>query len=229
MEDPCWVVADCETTGLSPKRDRIISIAASCRGKEFSEFVNPGCPIPAESTEIHHITDEDVREAHSWSSVSERFWEWIKEQADGRRVVIVAHNSKFDTSMIAAEDARLSRRPHYPPLEVVDTLVVCRRKLPGLESYKQSSVYEHLFGSSPEGQHNALFDVQALLRICSHPTISEAFLKFSHALDLVELGDELLRAPKPAKKSCSGPSKCPKCSKTIVFGKHVCLSVDPRV
>ena len=35
-----YIFADVETSGLSSKMDRVVSIAASCRGAEFSALVN---------------------------------------------------------------------------------------------------------------------------------------------------------------------------------------------
>lgn len=42
---------DLETTGLSTRRDRIVSVAAICEDKEFSAWVNPGAtPTSSSST-----------------------------------------------------------------------------------------------------------------------------------------------------------------------------------
>lgn len=59
------VCFDLETTGTNPRHDRIIEVAAlrvNPDGKEerYVSRVNPGCPIPAASTRIHGIHDEDV-------------------------------------------------------------------------------------------------------------------------------------------------------------------------
>jgi len=60
------VFLDLETTGKFPPTDRIVEICAIklTPGVDAPEIrtrrVNPGCPIPAESTEIHGIRDEDV-------------------------------------------------------------------------------------------------------------------------------------------------------------------------
>lgn len=57
---------DTETTGVDTDRDRIVEIGfqewtAEGMVKEYRTLVNPGVPIPAAVTEIHHITDEMVK------------------------------------------------------------------------------------------------------------------------------------------------------------------------
>lgn len=59
-----WI--DTETTGTRPGVDRVVQIGV-CRIERgevvggFSSLVDPGIPIPAEATEVHKITDDDVR------------------------------------------------------------------------------------------------------------------------------------------------------------------------
>lgn len=56
---------DLETTGVNFQKDRIVEISyikvhPNGSEEERTYRVNPECPIPPESTAIHHITDEDV-------------------------------------------------------------------------------------------------------------------------------------------------------------------------
>jgi len=56
---------DLETTGTNITQDRIVEIAvintnAQCEVVEKANLVNPTIPIPAESTAIHGIRNEDV-------------------------------------------------------------------------------------------------------------------------------------------------------------------------
>ena len=56
---------DLETTGVDVTHDRIVEISLikvlpSGEEIEKTRRVNPGIPIPAEATAVHHITDEDV-------------------------------------------------------------------------------------------------------------------------------------------------------------------------
>ncbi len=66
---------DTETTGIQPANDRVIEIAAydPLDGRQFVQLVNPGRPIPAEATAIHHITNEMVAEAPSFAEVADQF------------------------------------------------------------------------------------------------------------------------------------------------------------
>ena len=59
------VIFDLETTGVSVQNDRIIEISLvklfeDGREEIYTTRVNPGIPIPAEATAVHHITNEDV-------------------------------------------------------------------------------------------------------------------------------------------------------------------------
>ena len=63
-----YVSIDLETTGLNPKRDRIIEIGAIRveQGQiveEFSTFVDPGRKLEERITELTGIRDEDLADA----------------------------------------------------------------------------------------------------------------------------------------------------------------------
>ena len=74
--DSCrFIFYDTETTGLKAEKDRIVEIAAYDPLKEayFEELINPNCPIPAEASAVHKITDEMVASAPSFTEVSQKF------------------------------------------------------------------------------------------------------------------------------------------------------------
>ena len=67
---------DVESTGLNIIHDRIIEISyikIFPDGEEKSSTVriNPGMPIPKESTAIHHITDDDVADCPRFEAVAQ--------------------------------------------------------------------------------------------------------------------------------------------------------------
>jgi len=66
---------DLETTGINVAKDRIVEIAilkVLPDGKEvnYRKLVNPTIPIPAEVIEIHHISDDDVKDAPTFKEIA---------------------------------------------------------------------------------------------------------------------------------------------------------------
>ena len=66
---------DLETTGLNISHDRIIEISVlkvNTNGEEEQKtwLVNPGCPIPPETTAVHHISDADVKDCKSFKDLA---------------------------------------------------------------------------------------------------------------------------------------------------------------
>lgn len=71
------VIFDLETTGLNITRDYIVEIGyikVEPNGNEESKAmrINPGHHIPAESTAVHGITDEDVKDCPSFKQVAQQ-------------------------------------------------------------------------------------------------------------------------------------------------------------
>ena len=102
-----WSIIDVETTGLSPQSCRVIEVAVvkMKHGKittTFSSLLNPGCPIPAEASRIHGITNADVSGAPRFVDVLGRLCEITKG------TVPVAYNEAFDRGFLTAELARLN-------------------------------------------------------------------------------------------------------------------------
>ena len=182
MDGFVYCVFDLESTGLRVESNRVLSVAASCRGKEFSSFVNPCMRIPHEATKVNGISDDDVKNEPKWDVVGPRLWAWLEErriEADAHTVVLVAHNCSFDAKFLRMEMARLPFVPPGPPkLEAVDTLKISRSRLKLIPRHRQSDVYQHLFQEQPKDQHSAIGDVAALTRICEHPTFARALPLF---------------------------------------------------
>ena len=138
--------------------------------------------IDACVTQIHGISDADVENAPTWAVVGPTLWGWMEAcrlEHAATRVTLVIHNASFDVRMMAAENARLACRPPGPPgFDIVDTLQVCRKQLRLLKSHRQCLVYQHLFQEEATAQHDALGDVRALVRICTHTSIGRVLETF---------------------------------------------------
>ena len=95
-----FMAIDLETTGLDPRRDRIVSLAAvKFVGDDvvpaLVTLVNPGQPIPASATTIHGIDDAMVADAPDEATVVQR----LDEVCAGE--VIVGHSVAFDVAVLA--------------------------------------------------------------------------------------------------------------------------------
>ncbi|MDO5299654.1 MAG: PolC-type DNA polymerase III [Clostridia bacterium] len=150
------VVVDFETTGLNPRKNRIMEIGAvRIRNgqivEEYSRFVNPMEPIPLEVSELTHITDSMVADANPAEVEIPKLLEFIGDAA------FAAHNAKFDYSFLTEECKRLGIEIGMP---VIDTLEFSRRMYPSLKSHRLGAVCKSL-GISLKNAHRAVHDARA--------------------------------------------------------------------
>ncbi len=96
-----YVAYDCETTGLNPKKDEIISIGAVKIvgnkvkvSEKFEVMVKPRAAVAEESIKIHHIRNCDLEGAMEPRAAIEAFLEFI-----GNRP-LVGYYLEFDIAMI---------------------------------------------------------------------------------------------------------------------------------
>ena len=150
------VIFDTETTGLELRRgDTVISLGA-CRivngrllaSDVFDHYVNPQRPIPAASTAIHGITDNDVIDAPALTPVLARFRDYIGE------AVLLAHNAAFD--MLA-----ISQKSVLFDMPVLDTLLISRALDEALDGHDLDSLVQRYGLTLPPGlRHTALGDAR---------------------------------------------------------------------
>ena len=155
-----YVVFDIETTGFSPKNDKIIEIGAVkvCDGKvidRFSSFVNPERPIPFNITELTSIEDSMVIDAPLIDKVLPEFLDFCKGS------VLVAHNAGFDCSFIKTNCKNLSLEFSF---SILDTVPLARFLYPDLKRVKLNIIAKHL-GISLENHHRAVDDAKATAEI----------------------------------------------------------------
>ncbi|SDM17926.1 DNA polymerase-3 subunit epsilon [Geodermatophilus siccatus] len=98
-------VVDLETTGLSPRVDRVVEVGVVLldeRGEvegEFATLLNPGRDVGP--TGLHGIRASDVVEAPTFADVAPH----LRSLLSGR--VVVAHNALFDLRFLAREFGRV--------------------------------------------------------------------------------------------------------------------------
>jgi DNA polymerase-3 subunit epsilon len=159
---------DVETTGRDASVDRVVEVGiAVSRGGEIVEtknwLVNPGRPIPKEASDVHHITDDDVKDAPSFAEVAGEIAAFLAG------CVPAAYNAAFDRAFLANEVARAGMTESLPPalrrnVDWVDPLVWARELQQGERSRALGEVAARL-GIALENAHRANDDAQAALRV----------------------------------------------------------------
>jgi len=151
---PQWVAFDLETTGLSPRSDRIIEIGA-VRFTEsgvigtFSTLVDPATPIPLAVQRLCGIDDAMVQGAPGAAEAVAG----LAEFADG--TTLVAHSAAFDLGFCAAIRPDVFR--HWA---CVDTLELSRIVLPAAPSHSLGELALRL-ELGHDRPHRALSDADA--------------------------------------------------------------------
>lgn len=154
--DSEYVVFDFETTGLSPKHNKIIEIGAVKikDGKicdTFNRFVNPEVPIPYSITKLTSINDSMVMEAPTIDVVFPEFLEYVGD------AILVAHNATFDTGFIKEYAKRLGMPFDYT---IVDTMTLAHILVPEIGKYTLDRLCKQ-FNVSLENHHRACDDAYA--------------------------------------------------------------------
>lgn len=148
------VFLDVETTGVSPYDDAIIQLSAikffgTVELGRLNTYINPDRPIPPETTSIHKITDDMVKDAPRIFDVKTAFLEFIKDS------VLVGYNITFDLHFISiAFDGMLDG------IQYLDVMHMAKNHL-DLPDYRLETVAEVL-GFCPKGYfHDSLADCEA--------------------------------------------------------------------
>ncbi|MFJ8129469.1 DEDDh family exonuclease [Streptomyces hydrogenans] len=193
-----WALVDVETSGLVPRRDRVLSVAVLTFGRdgtqtgEFSTLVNPGCdPGPVH---VHGLTPERLAGAPTFEQVAERVGELLRDR------VLVAHNAQFDYDFLAHEFARARR--YLPVTQRLCTLALNRRVEPPTDDLSLASLAAH-YGVPQTRAHDALDDTRVLAGIF-RASLSEA-ARLGLPLPLVPCPprQDPQFAPNPPKTPCA--------------------------
>jgi DNA polymerase-3 subunit epsilon len=157
------VIFDLETTGTDRLSDRIVEIAAlriapSGEADSFDQRVNPGIRIPRESTQIHGISDEDVRSAPSFPAIAPDLARFF-DGAD-----LAGYNVRgFDIPLLVKEFERAKHPFSMEGRRVVDAQTIFFRK----EPRDLAAAVRFFAGRDHTGAHAALADVIATAEVLS--------------------------------------------------------------
>lgn len=168
---------DTETTGTSVHNDRIVTAALVVRtpGREdrtFSWLINPGVPIPPETTEVHGIDDAKAQAEGAEPKEALNEIASYLALALSRGMPLVAFNQAFDWSILHYELLRyglptVEDRIARPAVTLVDPVVLDKQ----MDRYVKGSHQRRLkptcerYGVTLEDWHTAEADALAALMI----------------------------------------------------------------
>ena len=159
------IVLDTETTGLDPLRgDRLVEIGCveifnrMPTGQSFHRYINPERDMPAEAFAVHGLSTEFLASKPLFSEVVEEFLEFIGEAP------LVIHNASFDVGFLNAELERIKRVP-ISRERLVDTLLLARRKHPGVSNRLDDLCSRYAIDNSRRTKHGALLDAELLAEV----------------------------------------------------------------
>ncbi|WP_435097950.1 PolC-type DNA polymerase III [Candidatus Pelagibacter bacterium nBUS_27] len=168
LEQSNFAILDTETTGLRvSKGDKVVSVA-SIKISEFKiredvildELVNPQIKIPEQSTMIHNIKDEDVKDKPTLIEIEDKILKFIKKS------VLVGHNIDFDIKFLKnnAKNTNLANRMKV--IQPIDTIHLTAGLFPDLKNYELTSLCEHFnIKADDQVRHSALGDCWLTARL----------------------------------------------------------------
>ncbi|MDL1914115.1 MAG: 3'-5' exonuclease [Bergeyella sp.] len=154
-------IFDLETTGTRIGKDRIVEIcilkvATDGRKETFTWLINPEVPIPEETTKLHGITDEKVKDAPTFKKIAPKILGVISGSD------LAGFNSnRFDVPLLAEELLRAGLDFDLSKFRLVDAQTIFHK----MEPRNLSAAYRFYCGKTLENAHSAEADVRATFEV----------------------------------------------------------------
>jgi DNA polymerase-3 subunit epsilon len=114
--------------------------------------------MPAEAYAVHGLSSEFLATKPLFTEVVDEFLAFIADAP------LVIHNASFDISFINAELERI-KRSSIPKDRLVDTLLLARRKHPGVSNRLDDLCSRYAIDNSRRTKHGALLDAELLAEV----------------------------------------------------------------
>lgn len=152
---------DLETTGTNILHDRIVEISMIKVYPDGSDCqrtirVNPGIPISAEATAIHHITDADVADKPAFKEIAAA----LAESFLGCDIAGFNSN-RFDVPMLSEEFARAGVDFDFTAPRYIDVQTIFHKK----EQRTLTAAYRFYCDKDLEDAHSANADTRATYEV----------------------------------------------------------------
>lgn len=155
------VFFDLETTGVNPAKDKIVEISIlkvfpDTHEEVYTYRINPGMHIPEQSSAVHGIMDEDVKDKPKFRDIASNIAK-IMEGCD-----IGGYNSnKFDIPLLAEEFIKAGVDIDFRRHSFVDVQNIFHKK----EQRTLTAAYKFYCGKDLEGAHAAEADIRATYEV----------------------------------------------------------------
>lgn len=152
---------DLETTGTNIALDRIVEIAViklMPNGEVQEKFnrVNPTIPIPPESTAIHGIGNEDVKDKPTFKELAREYARFMEgSDLSGFNIL------KFDIPVLVEEFLRADVEFDYARKRIIDS----QRIYHMMEKRNLSAAYQFYCGKKLDNSHSAVADTRASMEV----------------------------------------------------------------
>ena len=155
------VFFDLETTGTDINKDRIVEICylkVWPNGNEDAHTmrINPGMHIPEESSQVHGIYDDDVKDCPTFKEVAKN----IAKDFEGADIAGFNSN-RFDVPLLAEEFLRADVDIDLARHRFIYVQVIFHKK----EQRTLSAAYQFYCGKNLEDAHTALADTRATYEV----------------------------------------------------------------
>ncbi len=200
---------DLETTGTNLSVDRIVELAIVKVHPDGTrqvkrKLINPQMPIPKQSSDIHGITDEMVKDAPTFKQVANEIRQFLQHCDLG------GYNSnRFDIPMLVEEFLRSGQEFSVDGIKLLDV----QRVFHLMEQRTLSAAYKFYCSKVLEGAHGAEADATATYEILEaqidrYPNIGntlDSIINFCGEEEVVDFARRFIRV---------------NCVEVFNFGKH---------
>ncbi len=161
------IIFDLETTGLSAGEDKIVEIAyekilPSGDIVSYCQRINPGRPIPPESSRINGIYDKDVVESPSFATLCYELWNTF-EGADVGGFNVIG----FDLPFLKGEFASVGKNFDFLSRRVLDAKILYHKVAPRdmFAPRNLSAAYKLYCGKEHTTAHTGAGDVRVTVEV----------------------------------------------------------------
>src|SRR5660397_41038 len=155
------VFLDLETTGINIVTDRIVEIAlikVHVNGTEEEKQlrINPEMPIPLETSLIHGIYDEDVKDAPTFKEVAKTLAKFIEGCDFGG-----FNSNRFDIPLLAEEFLRADIDIDFKKHKFIDVQAIFHK----MEKRTLAAAYKFYCKQELVDAHSAMADTKATYEV----------------------------------------------------------------